>query len=136
MLGTDIAEALPELRGQAESLMVDTCTITGPGDGDGTLDEDTGIVTPPTGVELYDGPCRVQAQNVQPANPTVGETEFTTLAYIVSVPISVVDVPVGATVTITASALDADLVGRVFSVTGAVHKTHLTARRLVCEEVS
>jgi len=136
MLGIDIAAELPGLRAEAESLMVDTCTIAVPGGGDGTLDEDTGIVTPPAGAEIYDGPCRVQSRDVQPANPTAGETEFTTIAYIVSVPVSVVDVPIGATVTVTASALDADLVDRVFTVTGLVHKTHLTARRLVCEEVS
>ena len=117
-------------------MMLDTCTITALGEGDPVLDEDTGIVEPPVGDEIYDGPCRVQANALQPANPVVGETEYTTLTFTISVPVSVTGVEVGAVVTVTASQLDPDLVDRSFTVTGLVHKTYLTARRLVCEEVS
>jgi hypothetical protein len=117
-------------------MMLDTCTIAVPGTGDGTFDEDTGITTPPAPTTVYTGACRVQSRDVQPSNPQAGDTEYTTIAYVVSVPVSVVDVGVGATVTVTAASLDADLVGRSFTVTGLVHKTYLTARRLVCEEVS
>jgi hypothetical protein len=136
MIGADLAAVLPELRAQAESMMLDTCTIATPGTGAGTFDEDTGITTPPAPVTVYTGACRVQSRDVQPSNPQAGETEYTTIAYVISVPASVVDVGVGATVTVTAASLDADLVGRSFTVTGLVHKTYLTARRLVCEEVS
>ena len=45
-------------------------------------------------------------------------------------------VRVGDVATITAAALDAQLVGKRFRVVGLAHKTFLTARRLQVQEVT
>jgi hypothetical protein len=125
-----------EGRAQAEALMVDICTIHVPATGDGVFDDATGTVDAPPPVQVYAGVCRVQSRDVQPGTPYAGETEYTTVTYVISVPVlSVTDVGVGALITVTFSALDPGLVGRSFTITGLVAKSFLTARRFVCEEV-
>lgn len=118
----------------ADSLMVDTCTITRTGS-PGSIDEDTGVVSDGEGTTVYSGKCRLQTRDVQPSTPPAGETEWTVLAYVLQVPIAVEGVLVGDAVSVT-STLDGDLDARLFTVTGVQHKTHLTSRRLVVEEVS
>jgi hypothetical protein len=133
MLGDDIAEALPRLREQAESLMVDTCKIehvTGT-----AWDEDSGTSTP-TYDTRYSGKCRTQTTLTSEAAQSAGEREWTIQSLTVSVPMSVTGVEVGDRVTITSTALDLDLVGRVFTVVALAHKTHMTARRFRVEEVA
>ena len=66
----------------------------------------------------------------------VGEALVYQLLIDVQVPMSVTGLAVGDVVTVTASALDPDLVGRHFWVKDLAHKTHMTARRLGCEEVT
>jgi hypothetical protein len=134
MLGDAIAAALPEMRAEAESLMVDSCTITRGGSAT-TIDEDTGVVGSGSATTVYFGKCRLQTRNVQPNTTAAGETEYSLLAYVLQVPMSVVGVAIGDVVTVTGT-LDDDLDARRFTVTGVVHKTHLTARRLALEEVT
>lgn len=113
--------------------MVDACTIEYVS---GTVrDEDAGTSTP-TYSARYTGKCRVQATDTTQNPQDAGEVSWTLQNLIVSVPMSVTGVEVDDRVTITASVLDPDLVGRVFTVGGLAHKTHATARRLRVVEVS
>ena len=121
-------------RRHAEALMVDACTVT-QRTGVGTLNETTGAVTTPTAT-VYTGKCRVQSAQPQPRTAEVVERTATMQGLTVSIPVSATAVRVGAVVQITASALDAELVGSRFLVTGVHHKTHATARRLQCEEAT
>ena len=136
MLGHDVAAALPALRAQAESLMVDSCTITAPAAS--TWDEDAGAHVPGVPTVVYSGPCRVQIPQSVPGAPVAGEAEWSTAAVVVSIPVVGSEpVRVGATVTITAAEHDSALVGAEYTVVGIpLAKTHATARRLRCEAVA
>lgn len=114
--------------------MVDDCVIE-VGVGAGTQNETTGRVVQ-VWTQAYTGPCRVQAPQAQPQQADVADRAATTQSLTVSIPVSATGIPVGARVRITAAALDAELVDRVFRVTGVHHKTHATARRLQVEEVT
>jgi hypothetical protein len=113
--------------------MVDACTITRT-TGRST-DTTTGAVTPTTST-LYTGKCRVQQQQAQATTEDVGEDQVLLLRLEVQLPMSVTGLQVGDRITVTASAHDADLVGRVFRVHDLAHKTHATARRVQCLEVT
>jgi len=129
-LGTDVAGALPFLRAQAESLMLDTCTVC-PVTG---VDEATGA--PTLGTAVYTGKCKVQTSQAQEANPEAGGATYTVQRYAVHVPVGAFVPVVGHVVTITAAALDAGLVGRKYRVVALLHKTLATAQRLAVEEVT
>ena len=144
MLSDDIAAALPELRAHAESLMVDSCTITRR-----RLDEDGEPVREmdPVTLELTDvwdevwaGRCRVQRPGAVMVGrePVVGGVEYNVETVHVQVPLTVLGVKTDDRVTITAvgAISDPDGVGMVLSVRVNQHKTHATKRTLVCEEVT
>jgi hypothetical protein len=118
-------------RRAAEALMVDGCTIqrvTGT-----STNDTTGVVTP-TYSMIYAGKCRVQ-QIVPVSKPAdIGQAQVWLQRLELQVPISVTGIASDDLVTITASLLDADLVGRTFRVRELGHKTHLTARRVQLEE--
>lgn len=136
MLGHDIAAALPDLRAQAESLMVDACTITG-GGGEPAWDDSAGEWTTSAGSTVYAGKCRVQVPNVAEQNADAGEREWTIQAAIVSLPVAGSEaVQVGHVITITDCPWDVSLEGVTFRVTAEHRKTHATARRLRCEELT
>lgn len=136
MLGDDIAYALIELQQQAESRMVDTCAIVRALATSGSTWNDTTGRYERNTSQVYAGPCRVRAQDTQPTNPVAGEAEYNETGYVVSLPMSVVAVHVGDVITITASARDLALVGRVFIVTSVSAQTDQTARRLAVKEVT
>lgn len=129
------APALARGRAAALALMVDACTIAR------TTAEatntDTGVVTPTTST-LYTGQCRVQQSQLgadsSPAEP--GEAAVRLVYFEVQLPMTVTGLRQGDRITVTASALDPDLVGRVFVVLGVAHKTHATSRRMQVQEVS
>jgi hypothetical protein len=118
-------------RRAAEALMVDACTIqrvTGT-----STNDTTGVVTP-TYSMIYAGKCRVQ-QIVPVSKPAdIGQAQVWLQRLELQVPISVTGIASDDLVTITASLLDADLVGRTFRIRELGHKTHLTARRVQLEE--
>jgi hypothetical protein len=122
------------LRGRqaAEALMVDACTVTRPGEP--VTDPETGNVTPGS-TFVYSGPCKVQQTISQASNPTAGGHSFTVQDSRVDFPVSAGPLEVSDTVTITASALDPQLVGRVFRVAELFHKSYATAQRTRVEEV-
>lgn len=131
-LGEDLAQVLPELRAEAESLMVDACTVGRPGET--TTDPDTGeLVTPLT--PLYAGKAKVQTWEAQESNPEAGGAGLTVQRYSVHVPVGSFAPEVGDVVEITASALDANLVGRKYRVVALLHKSMATAYRLGVEEM-
>jgi len=123
------------LRGRirAEALMVDTCTVKRLA-GEAT-DPETGVVTP-TYTTLYSGKAKFQ-QRATTGGPTdIGQAVVALVQLEVHLPTSVTGITTGDIVTCTASALDAELVGRSFRVQGVAHKTFETARRLPLQEVT
>lgn len=125
------AAVLARARIAAEAGMEDTCVIrrrTGE-----TTDPTSGVVTP-TRVGVYTGKCRMQHSVAQSQQHDVGE-DFVLLQRIeLQLPMSVVGLEVGDEVTMTASAYDPDLPGRVFLVRDLFHKTNATARRVQLTE--
>jgi hypothetical protein len=128
-----VRELVARGRSFAERIQTDTCTITIPGAP--TLDPDTAVLTD-TATELYSGQCRIRPRQVQDRMTEVGADEVGVTAHVVTVPISVVEIPPGAIVTVTASAADPDLVGRQFTILGAIHGSQITGRRMTCQEVT
>jgi hypothetical protein len=120
-------------RAAAEALMGDAVTIartTG-----SSTDQDTGVVTP-TLTTLYTGKAKVQQQAATASPTTIGEAEVFIGQVEVHVPITVTGIRPDDLVTVTASALDADLVGKTYRVRGVADKSYLTARRLAVIGVS
>ena len=118
----------------SEQLMVDTCLITRGGSShwDDTVGE---WVADGPAATIYAGKCKVLTVNVQPANPQVGETEWTTLDYVIKIPLAVTTVENGDVCTITASVHDPALVGRAFPIDVTAVKSFPTARRLVSQAI-
>lgn len=129
----DIVGALPFLREQAESLMLDTCTITR-ASGETTIDRETGLPTT-TYTTIYTGKCKVQSEAVVTLTPNSGDHRYTVDRWMVHVPVSAGGIKVGDTITITASALDPANIGRKFKIVGLFHKSMATAQRIPVEEV-
>jgi hypothetical protein len=115
--------------------MMDACTINAP-DADGVLDESTGQYTPAPGAQRYAGPCRVKVDATQDHQVDAAERMISQRSYVVSVPMSVVGVEVNDVVRVTASVLDPALATTRMRVVDVAKGSHLTARRLVCEEVT
>lgn len=130
-----VASAVFAGRAAAEALMDCTCTIRNP-DGEPVYDRDSGQEVPQPGSVVYAGPCRVQVPNVVEENPDAGERAWTVQAAIVSIPVTATEPKVDDLVTIDAAALDEALVGVRYRVSAEHHKSHATARRLRCEEVT
>jgi hypothetical protein len=119
-------------RREAEALMVDACDVMRPGDP--ITDPETGNVTPGS-TFVYSGKCKVQQTISQASNPTAGEHSFTVQDSRVDFPVSAGPLQVSDTVTVTASVLDPQLVGREFRVAELFHKSYATAQRTRVEEV-
>lgn len=123
--------------------MVDTCTAHRPGDP--VTDPVTGVVTTPLTL-IYptpeqvsagnNGKCKFQQTLAQSSNPVAGEHQFTVQDVRWDTPVGAGPFLVDDVVTVTAAALDPDLVGRVFRVTDPFHKTGATAQRTRVERVA
>lgn len=122
------------LRGReaAESLMLDSCTVTRPGDP--VTDPESGAVTPGS-TPVYAGPCKVQQTIAQSSNPTAGGHAFTVQDSRVDFPVSAGPLKVNDTVTLTVSVLDPQMSGSVFRVVELFHKSMATAQRTRVELV-
>lgn len=120
-------------RRAAESLMQDTCTVERPGEP--VTDPETGEVTPSL-TSVYTGPCKVQQTISQGSNPSAGSHAFTIQDSRVDFPVSAGPFAVDDVVTVTASALDPQLVGTVYRVAELFHKSFATAQRTRVEEVT
>lgn len=136
MLGDDIAAALPELRAHAESMMVDSCTISPSAPSSRTWDEATGAYTETPPLAVYSGPCRLRQPNQAEREAFAGEAEWTQWGVVLSLPVdSSTGVGVGMVVVVTACSWDASLVGASMRVVGPHGQSHATARRLRCVRV-
>lgn len=125
--------ALLRGRAKAESLMLDTCTITRV-TGEAT-DSETGDTTPTTST-VYSGACKVQRGGATSGNPReLGEASIQLMSLELHLPTSATGVQVDDVAIITASTLDPDLVNRRLTLRSTSHKTFLTARRFQVEEV-
>ena len=117
---------------EAESLMLDECTIIRPGEP--VTDPDTGAVTN-TATEVYSGKCKVQSKDSATSNPEAGEHTFTVVSRQVHIPANAADVQDGDVVTITASRLNAFTVGKQYRVAGFTPDSFDTAARMPVKEI-
>lgn len=128
----DILRALPVFRAEAESLMLDSCSITRPGEP--VTDPDTGNVTNEP-VTVYTGRCKVQSKDSATSNPEAGEATFTVVSRQVHIPANAADVKDGDVITITASRLNAFTVGKQYRVEGFTPDSFDTAARMPVKEM-
>lgn len=119
-------------RSAAEELMVDTCVISR-SSGLGSFNETTGQYDGGS-TEVYAGKCRVKPRDNADRVVQYGQEAVSFWPYIVSVPMDVTTVDLDDVVTVTDSALDPALFGLSLRVREVLKGTHLTARRLGCEE--
>lgn len=122
---------LSRARRTAERLMVDECTIRRQ---TGLVTDALGNVTPAYET-IYTGKCKVQTFTNRELMKDGGEHQFIVQRYEVHVPVSAVGVHINDEAVVTASAFDADLVGRAYRVVGLLNKSEATARRLGVEEM-
>jgi hypothetical protein len=127
----DVIGVLPFLRTQAESLMVDSCTITRPGEA--VTDPETGNVTDAQ-VAVYEGKCKVQSKDSSVATPDAAGASFVIVSRQVHIPANAADVLDGDVITITASRLNAFTVGKQYRVEGFTPDTFDTAARIPVKE--
>lgn len=113
--------------------MIDACDVMRPGEP--VTDPDTGEVTP-SSTFVYSGPCKVQQTISQASNPTAGSHSFTVQDSRVDFPVSAGPLMVDDVATVTASALDPQLVGTEFRIVEMFHKSMATAQRTRVEDVT
>lgn len=137
MLGQEIEAVLPELRAQAESLMVDTCRITADGEGEGDWNDANGTYDQPERVTVYEGKCRLRRPSAAPRDADSGEALWSVDDYVLSLPVEgSEDVADGHAVEMVSSSLDAAVVGLELTVAGGHWQSHSTARRVPCKVVT
>ena len=125
-LAARIAEKLPELQRQAESMMVDACVIERAPEEPWVTDPETGRDVPAPWTEVYAGRCKVQSQQPYEITPDVGGATETVQRYMVHVPVGVGPVRIGDRIVAR---------GRTFRVAGEHDKTFQTAQRLIVDEL-
>lgn len=121
-------------RAAAEAIMRDSCTITRVTGEPGPINEETGEREPAPTTTVYSGKCRVQTYEPQESTPDSGAHTYTVQRYAIHVPVGT-PAQVDDDITITASVMDPDLVGRRYVVTALLHKSFATANRLAVEEI-
>jgi len=135
MLGDAVAAELPYLRAQAESLMVDTCRITG--DGTPVWNDTDGVFVPGARVTVYEGKCRLRKPSAAPRDVDSGEAGWAVADFVLSLPIDGSEaVANGHAVEILTSANDPAAVGLLLEVQGGHWQSQSTARRLPCKVVT
>jgi Family of unknown function (DUF6093) len=126
------AAAVAAGRREAEALMLDACEVHRPGPQ--VTDYFTGAVTT-SSVLVYEGPCKLQQTISQASNPSSGGHAYTVQDVRWDTPVSAGPFLVDDVVTVTAAALDGQLVGRVYRVSELFHKSGATAQRVRVTEV-
>lgn len=111
--------------------MSDTCTVTRASSGSPTLDPVTGLPTAGARTAVYGGKCRVRSPGTisNGSRRDAGADQALLLATILSVPASAARLVVDDRVEITAS-VNPTLVGSVWTVSGLVPSSHMTAQRV------
>lgn len=126
------ADAILAGRAAAEALMVDACVVERPGEA--VTDPETGVVTAVM-IPVYSGPCKVQQTISQASTPEAGGHSFTVQDVRWDTPVTAGPFLVDDVVTMTASALDPHLPGRVFRVAETFNKSLATSQRARASEV-
>ncbi|GAA1992887.1 hypothetical protein GCM10009718_33260 [Isoptericola halotolerans] len=119
-----IAAAIGPMRRQAESLMVDLCTVGRPGEP--VMDPETGVVTTPA-IEVYTGPCKIQTYAPHEQTPEAGSSSPTVQRYSIHLPVTAGPVHVGDVVSVGS---------RRFRITAPFDKTWMTAQRHYVDELT
>jgi hypothetical protein len=132
VIGQILAGAVPFLREQAESLMLDTCTIQRPGAP--VTDTNSGVVTPGM-TTIYTGKCKVQSKDSATSTPEAGGAVFVVVSRQIHIPAGAADVRNDDVVTVTASVLNAFGVGRKYRVEGFTPDSFDTAARIPVKEI-
>ena len=114
--------------------MVDTLELRGP-DVRGSLDPATGQYQTTPGPLKYSGPGKVQTTDTIGNAADAAERVVMVTRFGAHLPMSAPAAAVDDVITVTASVLDQQLVGRRFRVVSLVHKSLMTARRLSVEEI-
>lgn len=126
-------DVLTRGRERTEAGMRDACTIrriTGE-----TTDDFSGeTVKTYLSPNPYEGRCRVKQVQALPETHDVGEDYVTLSRLQLQLPVAAVGVEVGDEVTMTASARDPDLPGKVFLIRGSATGSDITARRFEVTE--
>lgn len=129
-----VVDVLLRGRQRAEEQMVDTLELRGP-DVKGPLDEDTGQYPVTPGALKYAGPGKVQTTDTMGNAADAAERVVMVTRFAAHLPMAAPAAAVDDVISVTASQLDAELVGRRFRVASLIHKSLMTARRLAVEEV-
>jgi hypothetical protein len=130
-----VEQLLADGRSVAATLMTDSCIVTR-GDNTPVLDPATGRYVTGAGETVYNGPCRVRQRSIQDAVVEAGGAAISLWQHVVQVPVSVTDVRIEDTVTVTAISGfgDQSLIGVPLRVRTTISGSQITARRLICEE--
>jgi len=116
----------------AERNMLDTVTIVRKSE---TFNETTGDYDIEN-ESIYAGRARVQTYEPQTTMPEAGGHTYMVQTYSVHIPVGSADVAIGDVITVTAAAIEPNLVGREYRVVGLLHKSLQTAYRLQVTEIS
>ena len=122
-------------RAKAEEQMIDACIIRR-GSAEPVIDPDTGNVTEGVGTTVYEGKCQVQSRTSVAASPDAGGHSFVEVSRIVKIPANAADVRDDDVVEMTASKLNAFVVGKKYRVEGFTPDTFDTAARLPVKEMT
>ena len=132
MIAHEIADALPEMQAEAESLMTSMARITRfDPDADPEWDEESGEYGDADAV-VYEGRCKVQTFQAFEAEPEAGGAQRVVQRYYLHVPVSAGVFLPGDRAEITASS-NPNLIGNVYVVAAAHEKDWQTAQRLLVD---
>jgi len=132
MLGDAIGAMLPELRAQAESMMVDTVQVIRPTGS--TTDSETGVVTT-DGTVVYRGKARWKAPRNQAATDEVGTAQVTSTSGELHMPVGPYQPKPGDIATCISCPLNPGQVGAKARLGSRFGGTHVTQYRVPFEEV-
>lgn len=129
---TGARTAVQELMGQSCEITFDPLATA-----DDEFDPETGQVTPSEPEDIYEGPCLITPENIQPRHFLQDPTgiEQAHQMYRVRLPFDSPQVPIGAQVTCVASVTDQQLIGRTFRVRDVDLTGFLIWRKLRAELV-
>ena len=134
-----IAQALADGRALAESLMVDTCTITRAGTGTGPFDPETGQYDDPARVSVYSGKCKIQDKSIIAASTSSNAGDRAVIAQGSELQLPVIEsagVAINDVSHIDTCVDDPSLVDREYTISARHGKSQATARRLRVEEAT
>lgn len=124
---------LTNARRAVERLMVDTGQISRETEGDEILNEQTGEVSEPAPVVVYEGKCKVRAGGQGPRDE--GGRSLSVEVYACAIPIGSPEIRPGDWFEIMSSARDFMLVGKKLRITEVEAGTMAVQRRFTAEAV-